>query len=128
MRSASVQACRAAMVGGALVAALGAAVSFAGVRGPQRPGNSSRHRRPGLGRSPRGVQAVRADPLLTRLAVVQVLASLSAGATSGLLVVLAERWLDVGPSGFGFLLASIGAGAATGPLLLRRFVRAGNKR
>ncbi len=75
-----------------------------------------------------GVQAVRADSLLTRLAIVQVLASLSAGATSGLLVVLAERWLDVGPSGFGLLLAAIGVGAATGPLLLRRFVRAGDKR
>lgn len=75
-----------------------------------------------------GLQAVRANPLLTRLAVVQVLASLSAGATSGLLVVLAERWLDVGPSGFGLLLAAIGAGAASGPLLLRHFVRAGDKR
>ena len=31
-----------------------------------------------------GVHAVRADPLLTRLAIVQVLAFMSAGATSGL--------------------------------------------
>jgi MFS family permease len=75
-----------------------------------------------------GVQAVRSNPLLTRLAVVQVLASLSAGATSGLLVVLAERWLGVGPGGFGSLLAAIGVGAAAGPLLLRRFIRAGDKR
>ena len=75
-----------------------------------------------------GVIAVRADPLLARLAVVQLLASLSAGATGGLLVVLAERWLDVGPSGFGLLLAAIGVGAASGPLLLRRFVRPGEKR
>lgn len=75
-----------------------------------------------------GVRAVRADPLLARLAVVQVLASLSAGATSGLLVVLAERWLDVGPGGFGSLLAAIGVGAAAGPLLLRRFIDAGDKR
>lgn len=75
-----------------------------------------------------GAAAVRADPLLTRLAVVQLLASLSAGATGGLLVVLAERWLDVGPSGFGFLLAAIGVGAASGPLLLRRFIRPGDKR
>src|ERR687897_675835 len=75
-----------------------------------------------------GVQSVRSNPLLTRLAVVQVLASLSAGATSGLLVVLAERWLGVGPGGFGSLLAAIGVGAAAGPLLLRRFIRAGDKR
>lgn len=75
-----------------------------------------------------GVRAVRADPLLSRLAVVQVLASMSAGATSGLLVVLAERWLGVGPGGFGLLLAAIGVGAAAGPLLLRRYVRPGDKR
>jgi len=75
-----------------------------------------------------GVQTVRADPLLTRLAVVQVLASLSAGATSGLLVVLADRWLRVGAGGFGTLLAAIGAGAAAGPLLLRRFITASDKR
>jgi MFS family permease len=70
-----------------------------------------------------GAIAVRRDPLLRRLAVVQVLASLSAGATGGLLVVLAERRLDVGPSGFGFLLAAIAGGAAAGPVLLRRFIR-----
>lgn len=75
-----------------------------------------------------GVQTVRADPLLSRLAIVQLLASSSAGATSGLLVVLADRWLNVGPGGFGTLLAAIGVGAATGPLLFRRFIRAGDKR
>ena len=75
-----------------------------------------------------GVTAVRSDPLLARLAVVQVLASMSAGATSGLLVILADRWLGVGPGGFGTLLAAIGVGAAAGPLLLRRFIDAGDKR
>lgn len=75
-----------------------------------------------------GIQAVRAHPLLARLAVVQVLASLSAGATSGLLVVLAERHLGVGPGGFGVLLAAIGVGAASGPLLLRRLVRPADRR
>lgn len=75
-----------------------------------------------------GVKAVRADPLLGRLAVVQLLASMSAGATSGLLVVLADRWLGVGAGGFGTLLAAIGLGAAAGPLLLRRFIKAGDKR
>jgi len=75
-----------------------------------------------------GVETVRADPLLARLAVVQVLASMSAGATSGLLVVLADRWLGVGSGGFGLLFGAIGIGAAAGPLLLRRFITAGDKR
>ncbi len=74
-----------------------------------------------------GVRVVRAHPLLARLAIVQVLAALSAGATSGLLVVLAGDWLGVGPSGFGLLLAAIGAGAATGPLVLRRWIRSASR-
>ena len=65
---------------------------------------------------------------MRRLAIVQALASMSAGATSGLLVVLADRWLGVGPSGFAALLAAIGIGAVIGPVLLRRFVRAGDRR
>lgn len=75
-----------------------------------------------------GALVVRRDALLTRLAVVQVLASMSAGATGGLLVVLAQRWLRVGPAGFGGLLAAIGIGAAIGPVLFGRFVRAGDRR
>jgi len=75
-----------------------------------------------------GVEAVRTRPLLARLAVVQVLASLSAGATSGLLVVLAADAYGVGPSGFGLLLACIGVGASVGPLVVRRFIRPGEKR
>jgi MFS family permease len=75
-----------------------------------------------------GVAAVQAHPLLSRLAVVQVLAALSAGATSGLLVVLAGQQLGVGPSGFGLLLAAIGVGAASGPLFLRRFIHVSNRR
>ena len=75
-----------------------------------------------------GVATVRNDPLLSRLAIVQALASMSAGATSGLLVVLADRWLGIGSGGFGLLLAAIGVGAAAGPLLLSRYIRAGDKR
>lgn len=75
-----------------------------------------------------GVRAVRSHALLARLAVVQVLASMSAGATGGLLVVLADRWLGVGPGGFGSLLAAIGVGAALGPLVLRRLIRPADKR
>ena len=60
------------------------------------------------------------DRLLRVLASVQLLAALSAGATSALLVVLAERHLGTGPGGFGLLMGAIGVGAALGPLLLAR--------
>lgn len=83
---------------------------------------------PGWSAVREGISAVRAHPLLARLAVVQVLASLSAGATSGLLVVLAGDELDIGPSGFGALLAAIGTGAVIGPALLRRSIRPAQRR
>ena len=67
-----------------------------------------------------GAQLMVADPLLRLLAMVQLLAALSAGATSALLVILAERRLGAGPGGFGLLLGAIGSGAALGPLLLTR--------
>lgn len=41
---------------------------------------------------------------------------------------LAERWLGVGPGGFGTLLAAIGLGAALGPALFRRWIRPGDRR
>ncbi len=58
-------------------------------------------------------------PLLKALAAGQFLAALSAGATSALLVVLAQDRLGGGKS-YGLLVAAIGAGAALGPLLLLR--------
>jgi MFS family permease len=61
-------------------------------------------------------------PLLKALAVGQFLAALSAGATSALLVVLAQDRLG-GGEGFGLLVAAIGAGAALGPLLLLRKIK-----
>lgn len=60
------------------------------------------------------------DRLLRLLAAIQLLAALSAGATSALLVVLAEEHLHTGPGGFGLLLGAIGVGATLGPLLLTR--------
>src|SRR6266536_1419682 len=71
------------------------------------------------GRVGEGVRLLVASRLLRLLALVQLLAALSAGATSALLVVLAGRRLGVGPGGFGLLLGAIGVGAAFGPLLLR---------
>ena len=69
-----------------------------------------------------GLRTVRASPLLRTLAGVQALAALSAGATSALLVVLAERHLGVGPGRFGLLIGAIGVGAGVGPLVLQRVI------
>jgi MFS family permease len=66
-----------------------------------------------------GLAALAALPLLKALAAGQFLAALSAGATSALLVVLAQDRLG-GGGGFGVLVAAIGIGAAAGPLLLLR--------
>jgi MFS family permease len=70
-----------------------------------------------------GLRTVRRHRFLATLAGVQALAALSAGATSALLVVLAEDHLDVGPSRFGILIAAIGVGAGFGPLVIRRMIR-----
>jgi predicted MFS family arabinose efflux permease len=69
-----------------------------------------------------GLRIIRRSRLLATLAGVQALAALSAGATSALLVVLAERHLHVGAGRFGLLIAAIGVGAGLGPLVLRRLL------
>ena len=69
-----------------------------------------------------GFRVLRGSRFLGALAGVQALAALSTGATSALLVVLAQDHLDVGPAKFGFLLTAIGIGAALGPLVLQRLV------
>ena len=93
------------------------AVVLRGLREPERPAavrvtSSFAHAREAL-------DALRQIPLLKALAVGQFLAALSAGATSALLVVLAQERLG-GGEGFGVLIACIGLGAALGPLLLLR--------
>lgn len=70
-----------------------------------------------------GVAVITGTPLLRLLATIQLLAALSAGATSALLIVLATDHLGVGAEGFGVLLAGIGIGAVIGPLLLTRLTR-----
>ncbi len=75
-----------------------------------------------LGDIAEGLRTIRSSRFLSTLAGVQGLAALSAGATSALLVVLAEEHLDVGPSQFGLLIAAIGVGAGFGPLVLQRIV------
>lgn len=52
----------------------------------------------------------------------QLLAALSAGATSGLLVVLARDHVGVAASGYGLLLVAIGVGAVLGPVVLTRLI------
>ena len=69
-----------------------------------------------------GLRVIRDSRFLSVLAGVQGLAALSAGATSALLVVLAEDHLKVGPGQFGMLIAAIGIGAGFAPLVLQRFV------
>jgi predicted MFS family arabinose efflux permease len=70
-----------------------------------------------------GVRIIAGHRLLRALAVGQLLAALSAGATSALLVVLARARFGVTGAGYGALIASIGVGAALGPLLLIRLIR-----
>ena len=118
---------------GALVAYAGAGPAFAlnaasyamsaclliGLRLPSPAGRAAgRH----LADIAEGLRAIRRDRFLRTLAAVQALAALSAGATSALLVVLAERRLHVGPGRFGLLIGAIGVGAGLGPLVLHRLV------
>ena len=123
-----------ATLAGALVAAVGVAPAFlvnaasfavsallpVGLRLPGQPPAIAAGS--WLARVGEGARLLVRDRLLRLLALVQLLAALSAGATSALLVVLAGRQLHVGLGGFGLLLAAIGVGAALGPLLLARLV------
>lgn len=69
-----------------------------------------------------GIRAIAGERTLRLLATVQLLAALSAGATSALLIVLATDHLGVGPDGFGLLLGAIGVGAVTGPVVLSKLI------
>lgn len=80
-------------------------------------------RRLARGQLAAGYHHVTTSRWLSTLGITHVLAALSAGATSALLVVLAERHLHIGSADFGILIASIGAGAAAGPLLVMRATR-----
>lgn len=70
-----------------------------------------------------GLRYARRDPFLSRLVVVQSLASFAVGATGAMLVVLSERHLRQPPEGFAYLIGAIGAGALVGPLIPNAFVR-----
>ncbi len=70
-----------------------------------------------------GIAYARNDRFVSRMFLVQILASLSAGGTSALLVVLAERRYHLPGAGFASFLGAIGAGALLGPLLLGSITR-----
>lgn len=66
----------------------------------------------------RGLRYVRGDRFVSRMLLVQALASFAVGATGALLVILSEQHLRQPPEGFAWLLAAIGVGALLGPILL----------
>lgn len=70
-----------------------------------------------------GVRVLLRQRLLRALAIGQLLAALSAGATSALLVVLAQEQFGVTGGGYGLLVGVIGIGAALGPLAMLRLIR-----
>lgn len=70
-----------------------------------------------------GLHFARRDRFVSRLVVVQALASLSVGATSALLVVLAQEHYHLPPGGFGSFILAIGIGALIGPFLLGLLAR-----
>src|SRR5438876_2121191 len=63
------------------------------------------------------------DRFVSRLLLVQGLASLATGATGAMLVVLAERHLGLPPAGFAWLIGAIGFGALLGPLIPNALAR-----
>ena len=64
-----------------------------------------------------GLGFARQDRFVSRLLLVQALASLATGATGAMLVVLSERHLQQPPAGFAWLIGAIGVGALLGPLI-----------
>jgi MFS family permease len=70
-----------------------------------------------------GLAFARRDRFVSRLLLVQALASFAVGATGALLVVLAERHLRLAPAGFAWLIGAIGVGALLGPLIPNALAR-----
>lgn len=64
-----------------------------------------------------GLRFARHDPFVSRLLLVQSLASFVVGATGAMLVVLSEEHLRLPTAGFVWLIGAIGVGALLGPLI-----------
>ena len=63
------------------------------------------------------------DRFVSRLLLVQSLASFAVGATGAMLVVLAEEHLGLSPVDFAWLIGAIGVGALLGPFIPNTFAR-----
>jgi len=70
-----------------------------------------------------GLSFARHDQFVSRLLLVQAIASLAVGGTGAMLVVLSERHLNLAPSGFAWLIGAIGVGALIGPLFVNVFAK-----
>jgi MFS family permease len=70
-----------------------------------------------------GLRFAMVDRFVSRILIVQGLASFAVGATGAMLVILAERHLGLTPSGFAWLIGSIGVGALIGPLIPNALAR-----
>ena len=70
-----------------------------------------------------GLAFAQRDRFVSRLLLVQALASFAVGATGALLVVLAEQHLRLAPAGFAWLIGAIGVGALLGPLIPNALAR-----
>ena len=125
----------AASIAGGVIAAVGTGPAFAvnaasfvlsaafitTLRIPAHAGQLAASTKRGLGSffadARAGLDYARRDFFVSRLLIVQSLASFAVGATGAMLVVLSERHLRQPPSGFAWLIAAIGAGALIGPLI-----------
>lgn len=100
---------------------------IATIRIPAHAGQLAGATRRGLGafrgEARAGLAYARRDPFVSRLIVVQSLASFAVGATGAMLVVLAQRRLDLPPAGFAWLIGAIGLGALVGPIVPNAFAR-----
>lgn len=76
-----------------------------------------------LGEAREGLWYAIHDRLVSRLLIVQSLASFAVGATGAMLIVLSERHLELRPAGFAWLVGAIGAGALLGPLIPNALAR-----
>ena len=125
----------AASVSGGLIAFLGTGPAFAlntasfavsalllvGLRIPAHAGQLGAGSKRGLGTyfsdARAGLRFAMRDRFVSRLLLVQALASFAVGATGALLVVLSEQHLRLEAASFAWLIGAIGAGALIGPLI-----------
>jgi MFS family permease len=88
---------------------------------PKRAGRLGEETKAGLGTyvadARAGLAFAAHDRFVSRLVLVQAVASLAVGATGALLVVLSEQFLRLPPAGFAWLILAIGVGALVGPLI-----------